>query len=277
MTMVSPPSSMWRTVPDADLFDGMESGSGLDWSDTADRSTVRYITDRGLELRRPLLEADSLEIDGGKMVRKIPKYKGRKNYSGFAWMATGSRTVQYESLLELSRLMIADFDRTITAVNTQVLELTYTDEKGKVRSRFPDFFLLTTRGPLIVDVTSEHKLYAAARVAAFTWTAAAVRGAGWRYEVWCGADSTAMGNLTLLSGYRRQTVVDLDIVEEVSTYGQSAQMRTIVEALSARHHQMFVKPALRYALWEGIYTFDMTEFLQSTTWLTFQGGARGIG
>lgn len=266
--------SLWRTTEDAAHLARMETGGDLSWQAVAEATSVRFVTADGLERRKPLARIDPQELDGGQMTRKMPKYKGRRNYSGSLFCVTGNRAVEYESLLERSRIAIADFDRSVVSINSQAMELIYAKPEGKVRSHYPDLFLLTDTGPLVVDVTSESKLYEPARVATFTWTAAAMRGIGWSYQVWYAADVVAMLNLNLLMGYRRTSVVDAEIADAVASYGTSAELCTVERELAAQYPLMFVKPAVRHAIWQGTFTFDMARCLQPGTWLTFVGNSK---
>ncbi|ACY23839.1 hypothetical protein Gbro_4718 [Gordonia bronchialis DSM 43247] len=262
-------STLWRSVPDPAHFAKMEQGSGYDGDEVAARTTVRYIPAGGAEATKPLLDVDPMCVDGGRMARPIPKYKGRKNYSGHDALTTGGRVVEFESRLEHARIMIADFDPTVTAINSQVMELVFRPPNGKPRKHFPDLLLLGADGPTVVDVTSETRLYNPKRVETYTWTGAALRGAGWRYEVWCGADPIVMANLSLLSGYRRESVVDPAIVAAATSHGRSSTMEDLVAHLSADFPSMFVKAAVRHCMWRSIYRFDMSEPLESSTWLTY--------
>lgn len=265
-------SELWRTSSDPVHVARMESGAGLDGDAVATRTQVTYTRPNGHEVCVPLLEADAGDIDGARMARPIPKYRGRRNYSGFDVVMTGGRTIEFESRLEHARIMIADFDPAVTAITSQPMRLTYTPRGGKAVNHYPDLLLLTTSGPLLVDVTSENALHKAKRVAIFTWTAAAVRAVGWRYEVWSGADPIAMANLTLLSACRRPMVVDSEIVTQACAFARSTQMNDLVDQLSTRFPPMLVKPAVRHALWRGMYRSDMSESLQGDSWLTYVPG-----
>lgn len=203
------------------------------------------------------------------MVRTIPKYRGRTNCSGWLWTATAERTVPYESLLERTRNLIADYDRSVVGITSQGIELT-DSANGKTVSRFPDFFLLHNDAPpLIVDVTSEYRLHKPERVASFLWTGAAVTGAGWDYAVWCGADRIVLANLSLLSGYRRTSVIDIDVIVDIVECEPSGTMRDIENELADRHRRLDVIPAVRYAMWHGLFDFDIAELVDTDTELTY--------
>lgn len=263
--------ALWKAVPDPELFHRMEHGVGHDEEAIASSSMLRYITADGDELNVPLHEADPSQIDGGQMVRTIPKYKGRKNYSGWAWTATGPRSVPYESLLERARILVADFDDAVSGITSQAIELTGVVGTAKVQ-RFPDLFLLRRDAPpLVVDVTSASKLYEKERIDAFTWTAAAVRGTGWEYEVWCGATETAMTNLMYLNGYKRRSVINEAVLTDLLANRQSGELVEIEDLLARNHHRFDVAPAIRHALWTGIYQADLSRPLDRTTHLTFVG------
>lgn len=74
---------------------------------------------------------------------------GQKHYSGTYWSSTMRDHVVYESRLELTRLLFADFDLDMTAVFTQPFRFS-TTVNGQLRRHVPDFLLFgrrTCRGP----------------------------------------------------------------------------------------------------------------------------------
>ncbi|HEU5384665.1 MAG TPA: hypothetical protein VFV73_02070 [Streptosporangiaceae bacterium] len=60
--------------------------------------------------------------------------------------------VVYESRLELARLIFADFDRAVHRILAQPF-LLKAKVDGKIRKHVPDYFLVTDRGPVVIDVT----------------------------------------------------------------------------------------------------------------------------
>ena len=59
----------------------------------------------------PWTDVDPVAVADGRPWREFPWYLGQRHYSGMYWSATEAKLVGYESLLELSRLLMADFDR----------------------------------------------------------------------------------------------------------------------------------------------------------------------
>jgi hypothetical protein len=81
---------------------------------------------------------------------------GQKHYSGTYWSSTMRDHVVYESRLELTRLLYADFDQDVTAVFAQPFLLSTTVE-GRRRRHVPDFLVLREKDvPLVVDVKPRH-------------------------------------------------------------------------------------------------------------------------
>ncbi|MFF5538607.1 TnsA-like heteromeric transposase endonuclease subunit [Streptomyces cinerochromogenes] len=77
---------------------------------------------------------------------------GQKHYSGTHWSSTMRAHVLYESRLELTRLLYADFDQDVTAVFAQPILLTATVD-GRKRRHVPDYLVLREKDvPLVVDV-----------------------------------------------------------------------------------------------------------------------------
>jgi hypothetical protein len=111
--------------------------------------------------------------------------------------------VVYESRLELARLLLADFDRLVTAIWAQPCRLVATVD-GKQRHHVPDFLFASPTGEVtVLNVKPAHRLAAAGVAEALAWPRALFTGHGWRYEVWSGCDPVLLGNIRFLAGYRR--------------------------------------------------------------------------
>jgi len=65
-------------------------------------------------------------------------YQGQRHYSGKYWAATERDHVIYESRLELSSLLLADFDPAVTRVVAQPFRLSAV-VNGRLRRHIPDF------------------------------------------------------------------------------------------------------------------------------------------
>jgi hypothetical protein len=98
--------------------------------------------------------------------------------------ATMRDHVIYESRLELSRLITADFDRAVHRILAQPF-LLKAKVDGKIRKHIPDYFLAA--GPVVIDVKPEHLLTKPTVAYTFAWTRRLVEARGWQYEVWSGS------------------------------------------------------------------------------------------
>jgi hypothetical protein len=76
-----------------------------------DFADVAYKVEGGGTTLMPWNDVDPHEVAEGLPWRRFAWYLGQRNYSGMYWSATEAKLVGYESLLELSRLLLADFDR----------------------------------------------------------------------------------------------------------------------------------------------------------------------
>jgi hypothetical protein len=82
--------------------------------------------------------------------REFRSYKGQRHYSGTYWSSTESAHVIYESRLELSRLLLADFDLTVDRIFAQPLMIRGRLD-GRARRHVPHYLLI--RGPDLTFVT----------------------------------------------------------------------------------------------------------------------------
>jgi hypothetical protein len=120
--------------------------------------------------------------------------------------------VVYESRLELSRLLFADFDRTVRRIVAQPFLLRSAGD-GVQRKHIPDYLLLTDDGPVVVDVKPRHRIARPDVASVFAWTRSAVLSRGWRFEVWSEPPPAEVDNVRFLAGYRRDWLFDAGLLE----------------------------------------------------------------
>ena len=114
--------------------------------------SLRYCNVAGDEVTTTWREARAELIVEGLPVRIPPAYRGQGNYPGLFWSATNRRTLVYESLLELDRLWLADFDPTVVGIATQPFQITGSGT-GAQPSHVPDVLLVhVDRTVTLVDV-----------------------------------------------------------------------------------------------------------------------------
>ena len=98
----------------------------------------------GGEASFPLRQVQGRQVIAAVPWRKARSARGQAHYPGYFWSATMSGHVIYESRLELARLLLADFDRDVTAIAAQPF-LLQARVAGTARRHVPDF-LLVARG-----------------------------------------------------------------------------------------------------------------------------------
>ncbi|MDQ2783220.1 MAG: TnsA-like heteromeric transposase endonuclease subunit, partial [Actinomycetota bacterium] len=205
-----------------------------------------YVSAEGEDVSTSLGELAGERVVHGRPVRRIRSFAGQRHYPGLFWSATTGGHIGYESLLELDRLWLADFDPRVKWLASQPLWLSGMD--GSTRRRHvPDLLLkLLGGGFVLVDVKPE-KFAALPEVAAvFDWTGRLAAAKGWRYEVWSGAPETLLANVRWLAVGRRVELVDPRALEVVAEVGLSGM--TIAEICAAASSsgvaELLVKPAV---------------------------------
>jgi hypothetical protein len=141
-------------------------------------------------------------------------YRGQKHYSGSFWSATTRDHVIHESRLELARLLFADFDPLVHGIVAQPF-LMKTVDSGEIRKHIPDYLLITSQGPVLVDVKPYRRLSKPEVAFTFGWTGQAVESRGWRYEIWSEPEAAELENLRFLAGYRRDRLFLSDVLDEL--------------------------------------------------------------
>lgn len=136
---------------------------------SAELATVSFRTESGVAEDESWMVVDSAVLSSTVPWRTFRWYKGQSHYSGSYWSATMRDHVVYESRLELSRLIFADFDRSVQRILAQPFLLKARVD-GKIRKHIPDYFLVTDHGPVVIDVKPEHLLAKPTVAYTFAWT-----------------------------------------------------------------------------------------------------------
>ncbi|MCZ4095253.1 TnsA-like heteromeric transposase endonuclease subunit [Streptomyces sp. H39-C1] len=184
-------------------------------------------------------------------------WHGQKHYSGTYWSSTMRDHVVYESRLELTRLLYADFDQDVTAVFAQPFLLSTTVD-DRIRRHVPDFLVLRGKDvPLVVDVKPRRLLTRPKVNFALGWAREVVLSRGWDFEVWCEPPEAELANLRFLAGYRRDWLFDEDLlveIREADLYGAS-----LGDAFRAfpHHPDWRVRAAVLRLLWCQHFVTDL--------------------
>lgn len=199
------------------------------------------------------------QLERALPVREFRSYKGRKHYSGWYWAATTGHHVVYESLLELRRIMLADFDSEVRAIVAQPFQMVV-EVDGKLRRHVPDLLLLRGEWDVsVVNVKPAQRVSDPRVQSTFAWAAAAVTSMGWGFEVWSGADAVLLENVRFLAGYRRSAVVRRDLVPMVLAAAEVQDSVGGIEAALAEAAPVeLVRPVVMHLLWTGALTMDLT-------------------
>ena len=183
-------------------------------------------------------------------------YKGQKHYSGTYWSATVRDHVIYESRLELSRLLFADFDLSVRGIVAQPF-LLKTVLDGKVRRHIPDYLLLTGQVPVVVDVKPLHRLSKPEVTFTFDWTRRAVESRGWRYEVWSEPPAVELENIRFLAGYRRDWLFSTEALEELRDADLDGLLLGQITGCLPNHPEWQVRAAVHHLLWTQALVTDL--------------------
>ena len=232
----------------------------------AGRVRVRYRRGDGQFADTTLDRVPVDDVMAGLPVREFRSYKGRKHYSGWYWSATLGRLVVYESRLELARIMLADFDPSVTGIAAQPFLLTGADG-SRIRRHIPDLLLAgADSGITVVDVKAPSRMADPAVEAQFAWTRRVCAGQGWAFEAWSGTDPRLLANVQFLAGYRRPALIDAGLIPAVldAAAGQ-VSAEAIERALSPRYPPVLVRPVVLHLLWTGRLRADLTRPLSADT------------
>jgi hypothetical protein len=216
----------------------------------------------GSGLCRPWMDTTAATLQMAVPWRTFRWYQGQKHYSGTYWSATCGSHVVYESRMELGRLLLADFDKSVSWIVAQpfLLEAVV---GGRRRRHIPDYLLITNDGPIVVDVKPSQQLRKPVVAQTFAWTRSAAESHGWRYEVWIGAPPVYLANVRFLAGYRRAQHFGNEIVDKMASLDLLGM--TVAEAIHSQNQwpNSVVRAALMHVLWRQRFSVDLTRPLSS--------------
>ena len=174
----------------------------------------RYCTSSGDEVATTWIHARADLVVQGHPIRMPPTFRDQKNYPGLFWSSTNRRQLIYESLLELDRLWLADFDPTVTGISTQPFQLAEQSDNAQ-RTHVPDILLThSDQRVTLVDVKPMHLLDEPSVRKQFEWTRALCEEKGWHYEIFSGGDSTVLRNIKMISLGRRPERLPPNVVSK---------------------------------------------------------------
>jgi hypothetical protein len=154
---------------------------------------------------------DTEAVAAGRPWRTFPWYLGQRNYAGTYWCATQGAHVGYESRLELSRLMLADFDPRSRRIVSQPFQLRGMVGGEGIR-RVPDYLVCTVGSPLVIDVKPSRALHETDVAHLLDVTRQVVESRGWRYEIACEPAKVEFTNVRFLAGYRHARLFNTDVL-----------------------------------------------------------------
>jgi hypothetical protein len=212
----------------------------------------------GSEAGFPLRQVQARQVVAAVPWRKARSARGQAHYPGWYWSATMGAHVIYESRLELARLLLADFDRGVTAIAAQPF-LLRAHVDGRARRHVPDFLLVhADRSVRVVNVKPASKLADPRIGEALAWPGRLFRAHGWDHEIWSGADPVLLANLRFLAGYRRPGLLPGDLLDEVVAAVRSGDtIGEVIGRVSGARRPGEVKAAMLRLLWQQRLATDL--------------------
>lgn len=236
-------------------------------SDSVELS-LRYADDGEIVHVPPWMLTPSLMADT-QPFRKFRAYKGQRHYSGTYWSSTESGHVIYESRLELSRLLVADFDPTVDRIYGQPLMIrARIDERA--RRHVPDYLLVCGTDLTFVAVKPRDRLRDPKVAETLAWVGEVVESCGWGFEIASEPAQPFFDNVRFLAGYRRKQTISTEAVSQLRamtlpglTFGEAVRGSSAPEPL--------VRAALLHLIWTHEITTDLSSVLSDKSRLTSGG------
>lgn len=227
---------------------------------------VRFRDSGGDVIHSELGSVSAGELAAGRPWRTFRWHRGQAHFSGWYWAATLRRLVVYESRLELARLLLADFDPSVTAIAAQPFYLT-ASVNGKERNHVPDFLLFGGDGVVtVVNVKPSDRLADPKVAEALRWAGDVFAEQGWRHEIWTGAPAVQLSNVRFLAAYRDPARLDPAVVSAVAEQVAGPVRLCEVEQIWPERSDE-ARAALLHLVWRGVMRADLSVLLSAETML----------
>jgi hypothetical protein len=201
-----------------------------------------------------------------KPFREFRWYKDQPHYSGSYWSSTESAHVVYESRLELSHLVLADFDPTVSRIFAQPLMIR-TKVDGRARRHVPDYLLVRGADLIFVAVKPLSRLEDPKVGETLSWVRYVVESSGWGFEVASEPPQPYFDNVRFIAGYRRAQHFLPAAVAKMRAL--PLQGMCFGEAVSAAPGSpALARAALLHLLWTHEVEADLSKVLCDKTVLT---------
>jgi hypothetical protein len=193
-------------------------------------------------------------------------YFGQRHYSGTYWSSTQGDHVIYESRLELANLLLADFDSRVRQIVAQPF-MFRAGVQGQVRKHIVDYLWGTDDGPVVVDVVRAERMSDPGIALMCAWTRLIVESLGWSYLVVNEPDPVQFGNVRFLADYRREWLINQEILVDIRSQRARFAGMSIAEAETslAGCPKQLVRPALLHLVWSHEYSVALDEPLRPST------------
>lgn len=229
-------------------------------------AAITYRPAAGEQRSVPAAEVSSLALYRAAPWRTFRWYFGQRHYSGTYWSATEREHVIYESRLELANLILADFHPTVRHIVAQPFQLSATVDTEE-RRHIPDYLWDSDVGPIVVDVVRTERMTHPRIVGLCAWTKAIIESMGWSYLVVSEPEATRLGNVRFLAGYRREWLINQDVLADLRRRRADLVGRSIGEAedLIRGYPRPLVRSALLCLLWRGEFEVNLDVPLERST------------
>lgn len=232
---------------------------------------LRYCTQVGDEVVTTLAEVDVAAVCQGIPVREFSWHRRQGNYPGWLWTATTDSMVGYESLLERDRVLLADFDTSVTRIVSQPFWIAgpVGADTSKRRRHAPDYLFTTSADSVVVVDVKPARMCLEPKVSAvLEWTGRLCRARGWRYEVFHGADPVLMTNLRFLAQGRRSMFLDEQWVAAVAAAAAPGMTLAQIEDQVRGLDPLDVRACSIALLWRQQWLMDLRQPLSSRSVIT---------
>jgi hypothetical protein len=210
----------------------------------------------------PLTLLAHADIGSLAPIREPNNFKGQKHITGLHYSPSTGRHHKFESRLEQTALIRADFELTIEAIATQPFALLY-EAEGKRRGHIPDILVKLRNGkPLLIDV--KPKAFVDRNAVPFAAMQDACSEMGWSYHIWTEPQAPYARNLAFLYGYHRPDP-SMNRFTAFLLSQLAAGSRTIGQLLTDVTPLPLARPALFHLMWTRDIQADLTRALHEDT------------
>ena len=223
----------------------------------------------------PVRALGEVDVNRSTPVRRFTWRTGQWHRPGLEYLVSTDRHHGFESFEEELLLLAADFAADLLEALAQPFRLRFRTAAGEAVEHTPDYLLLTSAGPWLIDVRPAGRIAPEDEVK-FAASSEAALAVGWNYSVVTGWHRNVVTNLDAFSAGRRDLTDVLGVQRELLSAVESGPL-PFGELTEQCSFPVIARAHALHHLWHRRLGLDMSTPLEDESLVRLAAGRHQIG